>query len=243
VLEGKRYETQGYLQSAWRQSAPIRIANRIVGEVSVCYRTEQAAAFEGPFLREERTLINAVAEYLGTIGRRISAERELQETNRLLTIEREALKETNTALRTVLAKIDEEKREVSRDIHANVEKILLPILHALALELPPAKRAYADLLQRNLLDLTAPFTHRLTTAFTMLTPVEVAICDMIRGGIRTKEIARLRGISPATVNRHREHIRRKLGLANRKANLTTYLQSRAFESASESDRPPASASG
>jgi len=46
----------------------------------------------------------------------------------LLTVERESLRESNIALRTVLAKIDEEKKELRRDLHANVEKILLPIL-------------------------------------------------------------------------------------------------------------------
>jgi DNA-binding CsgD family transcriptional regulator len=47
---------------------------------------------------------------------------------------------------------------------------------------------------------------------------------MIRNGLSTKEIAQLRCISAATVRRHRENIRRKLGLRNRKANLATYLQ-------------------
>ena len=57
-----------------------------------------------------------------------------------------------------------------------------------------------------------------------LTPVEIAISTMIRNGLSTKEIAQLRCISPATVRRHRENIRRKLGLKNRKVNQATYLQ-------------------
>jgi len=52
-----------------------------------------------------------------------------------------------------------------------------------------------------------------------LTPVEVAISTMIRNGLSTKEIAQLRCISAATVRRHRENIRRKLGLKNRRINL------------------------
>jgi len=57
-----------------------------------------------------------------------------------------------------------------------------------------------------------------------LTPVEIAISTMIRNGLTNKEIAQLRSIALATVQRHRENIRRKLGLKNRKINLTTYLQ-------------------
>jgi DNA-binding CsgD family transcriptional regulator len=237
VFGHRRYETPGYVQTAWRQSAPIRVAGQAAGEVFVCYREERPMSFEGPFLREERTLINAVAEYLGTIARRIAAEQELQATNRLLTVERETLRETNAALRTVLDRIGEEKLELRRDIQANVERILLPVLDALALEMPTAKRGYADLLRRNLLDITGPFTRGLSSACDALTPVEVVICGMIRSGLRTKDIARLRGISASTVNRHREHIRRKLGVAHRAVNLTTHLQDAAL------DRPGARADG
>jgi DNA-binding CsgD family transcriptional regulator len=48
---------------------------------------------------------------------------------------------------------------------------------------------------------------------------------MIKNGMRTKEIAQLRGISEATVNRHREHIRRKLQITNSDVNLATHLHS------------------
>ena len=57
-----------------------------------------------------------------------------------------------------------------------------------------------------------------------LTPVEIVVSTMVRNGLSTKEIAHLRCISPATVRRHRENIRRKLGLRNEKINLATYLQ-------------------
>ena len=48
--------------------------------------------------------------------------------------------------------------------------------------------------------------------------------QMIRDGMPTKEIAEIRGTSPATISRHREHIRKKLGITNQVINLTTYLQ-------------------
>jgi hypothetical protein len=69
--------------------------------------------------------------------------------------------------------------------------------------------------------------------------VEIALGTMIRNGLSTKEIAQLRCIAPATVRRHRENIRRKLGLRNRKANLATYLQaSIAGESGGSIDMTP-----
>jgi DNA-binding CsgD family transcriptional regulator len=224
TLRGRTCRSPGFAEGPWRQAAPIVVSGRPAGEVAVYYRRAHPASFEGPFLREERALIDAVADHLGLLADRVAAAQELKAANRLLTVERAALRESNIALKTVLAKIEEEKRALARDIRANVERVLLPILHALAIELPPRKRSYLDLLRQNLLDITAPFTQRLTAAHPALTPAEVAICTMIRNGLPSKEIARLRGIAIATVNRHREHIRRKLGLTGRGVNLITRLQ-------------------
>ena len=58
-----------------------------------------------------------------------------------------------------------------------------------------------------------------------LTPTEIKICNMIRNGMRTKDIAKIQGVSMATINRHREHIRQKLEITNQEINLTTFLQS------------------
>ncbi len=209
------------------QAAPIRLADVVLGEIKMTYTEARPPAFEGPFLQEERALLDAVAEYVATISRRIEAEAKLVEMNGLLQVERASLRETNAALRTVLSRIGEEKMELCRDLNANVEKVLLPVVQAISMELPPQKRDYAALLKNSLLDITSPMTRSLTRMAPPLTPAETAICTMIRNGLRTKEIARLKGISAATVNRHREHIRRKLGLANRAVNLTTWLQDQA----------------
>ena len=149
----------------------------------------------------------------------------MQETNRQLTLEREALQESNTALHTVLARIEQEKQEIHRDIKMNVDKILMPILHALALQLNLVQRKYVEMLQTNLEEITSPFISQLSLSYHSMTPTEIAICNMIRNGMRTKEIAEMRGISEATVNRHREKIRHKLKITNKDVNLATFLQS------------------
>jgi DNA-binding CsgD family transcriptional regulator len=111
----------------------------------------------------------------------------------------------------------------------NVEKILTPILHALTAQLPPAQVKYVEMLRTNLEEITSPFISQLSLAYHAMTPTEIAICNMIRNGMRTKEIAGMRGISEATVNRHREKIRRKLKIANQAVNLATFLQSSMWE--------------
>jgi DNA-binding CsgD family transcriptional regulator len=116
-----------------------------------------------------------------------------------------------------------------RNIETNVEKILIPILRALALQLPPAQMKYVEMLQANLEEITSPFIRQLSLSYHSMTPTEIAICNMIRNGMRTKEIAEMRGVSEATINRHREKIRRKLKITNQDVNLATCLQSSMWE--------------
>jgi DNA-binding CsgD family transcriptional regulator len=229
LFDGKTYRSRGFRVTDWRQFSKIYMYHKAVGEVAIFYLEECEPEDEGPFLKEERALLDAVAEHIGTIATRISADLELQESNRQLTLERQALKEANNALRTVLSRIEQEKQGIYYDIKTNVDKILIPILHALVPQLSPSQRNYVDMLQTNLEEITSPFINQLSLAYHSMTPTEIAICNMIRIGMRTKEIAEMRGISEATVNRHREKIRRKLGITNQDVNLATLLQSNIWE--------------
>jgi DNA-binding NarL/FixJ family response regulator len=199
------------------------------GEVGVFYLEERPPAVEGPFLREERVLLDAVAHRIGTIAMRIDAEQELHDINKQLTVERQALQETNAALRAVLGRIEEEKQEISRNVLANVEKILMPILHSLNVELPKPQRQYVELLRTNLEEITSSFTNELSQKYHALTPTEIKVCNLIRNGLRTKEIAEMLGVCLGTINRHREHIRQKLDITNQEVNLATFLQSTMWE--------------
>jgi len=229
LFKGKTYTSDRFEVTSWRQSARIYMYHEPVGEVGIFYLEECPPADEGPFLKEERALLDTVAEQIGTIATRMSAEMELQEANRQLTLERQALQEANTALRILLSRIEQEKQEIHGDIKTNVEKILMPILHALASQLSPAQVKYVEMLQNNLEEISSPFISKLSLSYHSMTPTEIAICNMIRNGMRTKEIAEMRGVSEATINRHREKIRRKLKITNQDVNLATFLQSSMWE--------------
>jgi len=231
LFKGKTYTSDRFKVTNWRQSSRLYMYHEAVGECDIFYLEECPPADEGPFLKEERALLDAVAEQIGNIATRISADLELQETNRQLTLERKALQESNTALRVVLARIEQEKEEIQQDIKTNVEKILIPILEALALQLPPAQLNYVGMLRTNLEEITSPFIGHLSSSYRSLTPTEITICNMIRNGARTKEIAQMRGVAVSTINRHREHIRRKLNITNSDTNLATYLESSMWEGA------------
>jgi DNA-binding CsgD family transcriptional regulator len=57
-----------------------------------------------------------------------------------------------------------------------------------------------------------------------LTPREIEICNLIRGGMSSKEIAHLLDVTDKTVETHRRNIREKLGILNKRVNLASLLR-------------------
>jgi len=202
-----------------------------MGEVEVWYRKGVLippggkGKKDGPFLKEETALLRAVAERIATALLHMKVEADLREAHQQLHRQHQELQETNIALRTVLSRMEEDKQQVREAMIANVQKIIMPIVYELELAVTGRQQTYVTLLRRSLQEITSPFLSELSSQHLELTPVEIAICAMIRNGLATKEIAQIRGIAMGTVRRHRENIRHKLGLHNRAINLVTYLQS------------------
>lgn len=133
------------------------------------------------------------------------------------------LEQKNAALQEILEQIQAKKDETAKQIAANMDVMLTPILNDLKHELSPQQQKYVSLLEKNLEQITSSFTSKLSQKAHNLTPMEIRICHLIRGGVPTKEIAELQHISPATVKKHRENIRNKLELQGENINLVSYL--------------------
>ncbi|MEO0074407.1 MAG: histidine kinase dimerization/phospho-acceptor domain-containing protein, partial [candidate division WOR-3 bacterium] len=95
TVDGKRYQSEGFAPSRYSQTAPITTEAALRGSVEVVYLTDQdlPKLDEGPFLKEERSLIDAVARELGLlISRREATEEkarlelQLRHADRLATI-------------------------------------------------------------------------------------------------------------------------------------------------------------
>jgi len=65
VLEGRVHRPPDFREAPWVIAAPIVSEGETIGRVSVYYTEPRPEADEGPFLKEERRLINAVAERVG----------------------------------------------------------------------------------------------------------------------------------------------------------------------------------
>jgi len=82
-LENKEYKTDNFRETKWKQSADITIQGNIVGEVAVYSLEEKPESKEGLFIKEERNLINAIAERLGRITESMLAEKIRLEREKL----------------------------------------------------------------------------------------------------------------------------------------------------------------
>jgi hypothetical protein len=67
IFKGKEFRTENFRETPWKQTSEIRVHGKIIGTIDVFYLEAKQKRDEGPFLREERELINAVAERLGRI--------------------------------------------------------------------------------------------------------------------------------------------------------------------------------
>ncbi|MGD9316832.1 MAG: PAS domain-containing protein, partial [Anaerolineae bacterium] len=86
-LEDREYRTANFQEGCpWRQVADLVVQGQRRGRVEVCYLEERPERDEGPFLAEERSLLQAVAERLGRVIERLRAERELQESEARLQV-------------------------------------------------------------------------------------------------------------------------------------------------------------
>jgi len=65
TLGKKKFRTARYKPTRWVQSADIIVQDEEIGRISVCYTEERPFSDEGPFLKEERKLINTIAAELG----------------------------------------------------------------------------------------------------------------------------------------------------------------------------------
>lgn len=59
------FQTEGFCETAWCHSAEIIVGDYVAGDVQVCYLDEVPKADDGPFLTEERVLVETVAHMLG----------------------------------------------------------------------------------------------------------------------------------------------------------------------------------
>ncbi len=149
-------------------------------------------------------------------------EEKLKEYATQLEEQKLSVEHKNLALKEIIEHIERIKNRMEEDVAINVSETLMPIVDKL--EIKGAHPKYIKLLRHHLDELSSSFGRRITQKNIRLTLREIEICNMIKGGLRSKDIAGLLNVSHQTIEKHRKNIRKKLGLSHKKANLASWLQ-------------------
>jgi len=187
-----------------------------------------------PIIDKEGNYLGAIAGVQDITGR-ISVEEELnkhrlylEEMIRERTVELESknvtLQELNTTLKVLLAQRDEDKRDLEERFILNVRNLVLPYVEQMKKgKLEVEQKSYLEIIETHLKEIATPLLKNIRRF--NLTPREMRVASLIKSGRTTKEIAKVMGSAPGSIDVHRKNIRKKLGLNNKKANLLSYLES------------------
>jgi PAS domain S-box-containing protein len=140
-----------------------------------------------------------------------------------LHLQKTLLEEKNVALREMIRQVMDEKKLIGKQVMANVDRLLLPLIGKLRAKGGGIDDVYVNLLENSLRELMSSFGQDLSARDLGLTQREIEIAHMIKNGMTSKQIAQLMNISTRTVEIHRGHIRKKLGLRQRRQNLNVFL--------------------
>ena len=154
----------------------------------------------------------------------VKAQEALKKKEKELLQQKKMLEDSNIALKVLLEHRQQDKVRIEEDILSNVRKLITPYLEELRFQkLDERNRNLVAIIASRLEELTSPFLNRLTSLHRILTPKEIDVAVLVREGRTSKEIAELLTVSVSAVDFHRKKIRKKLGLANEKSNLRSYL--------------------
>lgn len=137
-----------------------------------------------------------------------------------------SLEDFNIALKVLLKKRDEDKNQIGENIYANFKSLIQPLINQLRNSLTiNFQEDILDILESSIKEMTTPFSKKMSDPMVGLTPTEIQVASLVKDGKINKEISQLLNKSIRAVSSHRNNIRQKFGLKNKKINLRTYLLS------------------
>jgi len=78
VFGGYEVTTKNFKDTRWKLSRELKVNNEWIGTLEVCYLKEKPELNEGPFLKEAKNIIDAVAESIERIIEREEAEAKVR---------------------------------------------------------------------------------------------------------------------------------------------------------------------
>ncbi len=124
-LKNRSYKTKQFIKTDWVQSQSIRANHKVIGVLEVFLLEKKPENDKGPFLQEERNLLNAIAERLGHIIEHKGANEALLKTHDELQLRVEERTKELAAQNLQLLKEIRERKIAERELQRSSEKIKL----------------------------------------------------------------------------------------------------------------------
>ncbi len=200
------------------------------GNIVILRDVTDAKRSEQELKRYRDRLEELVQERTAALAKEVEERRRVTEAlrkrERELKAQSQHLEEVNTALKVLLRQREEDRKELAGHVLANVKELVMPYVRRLSnTRLSTNQRTLLQILESNLNNIISPFVRRVGSRYLKLTPMEIQVANLVREGKTNKEIADLLCLSKNTVLFHRQNVRGKLGLKNKKVNLRTHLLS------------------
>jgi PAS domain S-box-containing protein len=200
------------------------------GNIVILRDVTAAKKVEQELKQYRHHLEDLVQERTAALGKEVEERRRVTEAlrkrERELKAQSQHLEEVNTALKVLLQQREQDRKELAGHVVANVKELVMPYVHRIAkTRLTTGQRTLLQILESNLDNIISPFVRRVGSRYLKLTPMEIQVANLVREGKTNKEIADLLCLSKNTILFHRQNVRRKLGLKNKKVNLRTHLLS------------------
>lgn len=152
------------------------------------------------------------------------SEESLRKSEQELRVKTKSLEEVNTALKVLLKRMEEGQIELEEKILSNIRELVLPYLDELKkTPLSGNQISCLNIAETNLNHIGSSFLYHLKMRYLNLTPREIQIAALVKEGRSVKEIASFLNVSSKTVEFHKNSLRNKLGLKNKKVSLRSHL--------------------
>lgn len=135
------------------------------------------------------------------------------------------LNELGTTVKVLLEQQESFKKSYRKDLGSFIAGMVMPFVEKLKQSgLNEHQLSIIERIEFSLNDAVTPMARKLTSGVSALSPTALQVAMFIKEGKSTKEIAAIMNLSPKTIEFHREKIREKFGIKNKKANLRSLLK-------------------
>jgi DNA-binding CsgD family transcriptional regulator len=146
----------------------------------------------------------------------------IAEQKQVITEQKKALQQKDKAIAELLQRTASDKAILEGAVVSNVNMLLIPLI--IKLESKDKASKLVGALRAIIEQLTQPTLLKMYDK--KLSRREVEICNLIKEGLTSREITVQLSIKPLTLEKHRYHIRKKLGIGDSGHNLYQILMGR-----------------